>query len=277
MTKKTQWILLIALTINLGCKVSKQEQNQTKVNPEKIQVLNFGTFHMGYTTDGSTVEFDERNKKNQAEVHEIAKKIAQFNPTVIIVETPPEYNNTLNDEYESYLNNPNMTFKYPTEIELLAYEIGRLCQTKRIYGIDHKMGYNYRIGSSIHNTVDSVMYNQFFDNPYSFFPSMIENEDSLNLEEKLIQCNQKYYLDFATVINADILTHAGTDNGFEGADEATKFYQRNLRMYTNLNRIELTKDDRVFVLLGSGHTAFFNQFMDRSPKYQLVNTLDFFK
>lgn len=36
-----------------------------------------------------------------------------------------------------------------------------------------------------------------------------------------------------------MLTHAGTKYNFEGADEAAKYYQRNLRMYSNLNRIEL--------------------------------------
>ena len=270
----TKSILLLTLAFNIACKTGKQEKN---IDTNKIQVMNFATFHMGYTTDASSVKFDERNKKNQEEAHKIAEKIAKFNPTVIIVETPPEYNQTLKNQYEKYLTNPSMEFKYPTEIELIAFEVGRLCEAKQIYGIDHKMGYNYKIGSSITNTVDSTMYNQFMDAPFSYFPSIIENEDSLSLLEKLIQCNQKYYLDFSTVINADILTHAGTDNGFEGADEAAKFYQRNLRMYTNLNRIKLNKDDRVFIILGSGHIAFFNQFMSRSPKYSLVNTLEYLK
>ena len=72
-----------------------------------------------------------------------------------------------------------------------------------------------------------------------------------------------------------MLTHAGTEKGFEGADEATKFYQRNLRMYTNLNRIQLNKNDRVFILMGSAHTAFFRDFFSRSPKYKMINTFDY--
>ncbi|UVD81263.1 DUF5694 domain-containing protein [Myroides albus] len=58
-------------------------------------------------------------------------------------------------------------------------------------------------------------------------------------------------------------------------DETAKFYHRNLVMYSNLNQIPLTKDDRVFILMGGTHTAFFNMWLERSPKYQLMNTLDY--
>ena len=274
---KISFYIVSLIIINVGCSLAKQKPIEKTKEFDKIKVLNFSTFHMGYTTDASIVNFDENNKKNQQEVHEIAKKIAKFKPTVIVVETPPDYNETLKSEYDAYKNNPNMVFKYPTEIELLAYEVGRICNTNRIYGVDYKMGYNYMIGTSIKNTVDSTMYYQFFKDPFSYFPSIIENEDSLSLFEKLIQTNTQAYLDFSMVINSEILTHAGTDNQFEGADEATKFYQRNLRMYTNLNRIDLSKDDRVFILLGSGHASFFKEFMSRSPKYEMVNTFDYLK
>lgn len=74
-----------------------------------------------------------------------------------------------------------------------------------------------------------------------------------------------------------MLTHAGTEDGFEGADEAAKYYQRNLRMYSNLNRIELDEDDRVFILMGASHTAFFRDFMSRDPKYKMVDTFKYLR
>ncbi len=131
----------------------------------KIPVLNFGTFHMGFTTDANTTEFDENNKENQVAVHQIAEKLASFDPTVIIVEVPPEYNELIQSEYEEYRKDSAMLFENPTEIELLAYEVGRLSGTERIYGIDHKMDYNYQIGNEIENRVDSVWYNIYQKNP----------------------------------------------------------------------------------------------------------------
>lgn len=243
----------------------------------KIPILNFGTFHLGYTTDQHTTEFDQHNKKNQAEAHEIAAMLAEFKPTVILVETTPTYDETLQADYKEYLANPEMFFENPTEIELLAFELGRLSGTERIYGIDHKMGYNYMIGSEIENSIDSVWYNKYYSNPMQFSPEIDVNKDSLNLKEKLILTNNDVYLDFLITVNADMLTYAGTENQFEGADEAAKYYQRNLRMYSNLHRIDLKADDRVFILMGASHTAFFRDFISRSPQYKMVETGKYLK
>ncbi|MTI30137.1 hypothetical protein E1171_04885 [Cytophagales bacterium RKSG123] len=246
-------------------------------NSNKIHILNFGTFHMGFTTDASTTEFDEHDKENQKRVHDIAEKLSSFRPTVILVERVPEYNEQLQKEYKKYIENPNMFFKNPSEIELLAYELGRLSGTKRIYGIDHKMGYNYMIGDEIENLIDSIWHDEYYEDPLKYYPEVNINEDSLNLLEKLKLNNHDRYLDFLITINADMLTHAGTEKGFEGADEAARYYQRNLRMYSNLNRVNLNENDRVFILMGASHTAFFRDFISRSPKYEMENTFDYLK
>lgn len=227
-SKHLQFLLLLVSLSVMG--QSKSSENFT--NSDKIQILNFGTFHMGETPDAHSVDFDENNKKNQEDVHAIAKKLALFKPTVIIVETPPSYNDKLQAEYNNYILNPKMKFKEPNEIELLAYELGRIAGVKKIYGIDSKMEYNYLIGDEIENTVDSFWYKKYYKDPLSFYPEVNVDDKKLTLLEKLINTNQNQYLDFLIAVNADMLTHAGTEKGFEGADEAAKYYQRNLRMYT---------------------------------------------
>jgi hypothetical protein len=244
---------------------------------DKIAILNFGTFHFGLTNDANTTEFDEHDQNNQAQAHQIAEKLSAFKPTVILVEHTPENNEKLNKQYQDYLKNPAMPFENPSEVELLAFEVGRLAGVQRMYGIDHQMAYNYNIGNEIENAIDSVWHNQYYKDPFIFYPEVEPDQSKLSLFEKLKQTNHNQYLDFLMAVNADMLTHAGTPAGFEGADEAAKFYQRNLRMYSNLNRIELAKTDRVFILMGASHTAFFRDFIGRSPKYEMVNTFDYLK
>lgn len=280
---------LIAGLILLACGCTEKKSEETlSANPKtseenkqkkliKIPILNFGTFHMGFTSDENTTEFDEENEENQKAVQQIAAKLSTFKPTVIIVETVPEYDDKLRLEYKEYLANPKMSFKNPSEIELLAYELGRLCSTKRIYGIDHRMGYNYKIGTEIENNIDSIWHDKYYQDPLSFYPEVNVNEDSLDLLGKLQITNHERYLDFLITVNADMLTHAGSEEGFEGADEAAKYYQRNLRMYSNLNRLDLKEEDRVFILMGASHTAFFRDFISRSPKYEMVNTYEYLK
>ncbi|MDT0608461.1 DUF5694 domain-containing protein [Croceitalea rosinachiae] len=258
-------------------------QNSTRYNGEetnKIKVLNFGTFHMGLTTDENKTEFDENDEKNIKEVHQIAEKLAQFKPTVILVETVPDYNARLQEQYAEYAKNPQKRFKNPSEIELLAYELGRLVGAKRIYGVDHKMGYNYKVAREINNQIDNQTITEYYKNPFKGieeYDDSNENNKDIPLLDKLKLCNADRYLDFLISINSDVLTHAGTDGNFEGADEAAKYYKRNLRMYSNINRINLKPEDRVFILMGASHTAFFRDFISRSPKYIMVDTFKYLK
>lgn len=260
-------------TINASAQSSNINVARSDANGYgQIQILNFGTFHMSYTPDATTTEFDENDKKNQQDVHDIAKALAAFQPTVILVEQSPAYDSLLSVEYLEYVSDPSISFDSPSEIELLAFELGRLCETKRIYGIDHSMGYNYQIGSEIDNTLDPATHNSFYQNPSDAFPFLKVDAESLTLKEKLIGINSNGYLDFLITINADMLTHVATAGNYEGADEAAKYYQRNLRMYSNMNGIDLHLDDRVFILMGASHTAFFRDFISRSPKYTMVDT-----
>lgn len=252
-------------------------QNIANTELQKIQVLNFGTFHMGETSDANKTEFDEHDQKNLLEIHKIAAQLAKFKPTVIIVETPPSFDIKLQAEYAEYLINPKMKFKNPSEIELLAYEIGRLSSSKQIYGIDHKMSYNYQIGKEMVNSIDSVWHNKYFKDPLKFYSEVNINQDKLNLFDKFKWYNNDIVLDFLIEANAEMLAHVGSEKGFEGADEATKYYQRNIRMYSNLNRLKLTENDRVFILMGASHTAYLRDFFSRSPKYKMVNTFEYLK
>lgn len=269
------------LVIYIGLLLSGQlyAQETTMVIPTKladsIPVINMGTFHMGYSNDAHTTEFDEYNKENVRQIHEIARMIAGFKPTVIIVETPPSFNKALQQEYLEYLKNPSMKFEAPSEIELLAYEIGRLSDCKRIYGIDFKEGYNYLINRNVKKNTDSITFNNYWKMINDFDTK--HPEDQIPLFELLKMHNRQAYLDMMINVNADILTHVSSEGKAQGADEAAKFYHRNLVMYSNLNQINLTKDDRVFILMGAAHTAFFNDFMRRSPKYFLVDIFKYLK
>lgn len=285
-------LLAIAVCVLISCtaksekatseKVTKEDLNtesiaeQPPVN-EKIKVLNFATFHMGTTTDATSTEFDEENKKNQDDAKQIAQMIAAFKPTIICVEVPPSKDSLLHIQYQNYLDNPEKTSSYYGEVGLVAFEVGRLANISRLYGIDHKMSYNYNIASEITNMIDSTTINAYYEDPFKFNPELNVNQDELSLLGKLQLMNTSKFLDFLITVNADMLAFAGTENGFEGADEAAKYYQRNLRIYSNLNRIPTTKEDRIFILSGGSHTAFLGEFMKRSPKYEVVNTLDYLK
>ncbi|RFC54280.1 hypothetical protein DXU93_08970 [Brumimicrobium aurantiacum] len=251
-----------------------------------MKVLNFGTFHFGYTPDANKTEFDEHSKESQKEIREISKMLAQFKPTIICIENLPKYNDEINKAYQDFLENPDELNTNYGESSMIGFEVGRLNNVKKIYGIDNHMGYNYSVGDFIENSpdlenaIDSKTYLQLTNEPFKEFPELAKREakyETLSLLEKLKLINEPNHLDYSINTNADKLLYVGINDGFEGADNAAIFYHRNMKIFSNLNRIPMTKDDRVFILMGTAHTAFLREFMKRSPKFEMVNTLEYLK
>lgn len=265
-------LLIIFNLIVFSC--NSQEQFPAKDLKSKVQILNVGTFHMGFSSDEHTVDYDEHDRKNIMENREIAKKIAEFKPTIIIVEREPKHNEELQKSYLEYCKNPEAKFEKPSEIELLAYEVGRISNVKKIYGIDHQLGYNYMKIDNLAKKINAEVYLNYMKN--TNFKSKLDF-DKANTLDKLKIINHPENLDFLINVNADILTYVSTPGKYEGAEQAAELYKRNLIMFSNLNRIPLAKNDRVFILMGATHTAFFNEFMKRSPRYELANIFEYLK
>ncbi len=280
MKKINQFVLTLIIWLSFiniygqALAYEKTEIYKTKFD-DAIPVLNVATFHMGETSDANSTEFDEKSSQNQIEIKKVAKLLAAFKPTVIIIEDLPINDSMRQDEFEMYVHNPDIDFINPNEIELLAYEVGRLSGANRIYGIDYKEGYNYNIGSTIERPIDKFTNNKYWN--------LLDENEKKNPEEgipfyDLFRLNNHpQYLESLININADLLTYLSSEGKSEGADEAGKFYHRNLVMFSNLNQIELKPEDRVFILMGGTHTAFFVDFLKRSPKYKLENTFDYLK
>ena len=152
----------IALNI-YGQKKPYDQKNIYKIKfDDATPVLNVATFHMRETSDATSTEFDEHDEENQKEVRKVAKLLAEFKPTIIVVEDLPKNDSLRNIDYLNYVKNPTTKYKNPSEIELLAYEVGRLSGATKIYGIDLKEGYNYNIANELKNAVDKTTANKYW-------------------------------------------------------------------------------------------------------------------
>ncbi|MDP5459673.1 DUF5694 domain-containing protein [Alishewanella sp. SMS8] len=289
MFKKTVFLLTFML---LGCSQTliKQTEKNTDTNnyvgPPKIQVLNLGSFHFGQSSDAHTVEFDEQDAANQQEVRAIAQLIARFKPTIICLEFLPEQTEQINQAYQAFLADPSELDTRYGELSMLGFDVARLSGISKLYGIDYHLGYNYSLGDFIEqsdeleNAIDRSTYLQLTHQPLKHYPQLAKRYaqfDSLSLQQKLILTNEPLMLDYSLNTNADKLFYVGIGEGFEGAEQAAQFYLRNMKIYSNLNRIPLRNNDRVLILMGSAHTAMLREFIQRSPKFQMVDTHHYLK
>ncbi len=286
MTNQIKAFLFVLLIS--ACNPAPEEINDASetqhTSTSKIKVLNFASFHFGYSSDANTTEFDEESEEAQEAVRRISRMLAEFKPTIICVESVPENHEALNALYQKFLKSPDTLITDLGETSMVAFDIARMNEIDTIYGIDNHMGYNYSVGDFIENSpdlknsIDPDTYLELTNHPFKDYPEMAkleENFDNLSLLEKLQFMNEPRYLDNSIISNADKLFYVGIDDEFQGADNAAIFYHRNMKIFSNLNRIPMNKEDRVFILMGAAHTAFLREFMERSPKFEMVNTLEY--
>jgi hypothetical protein len=79
-------------------------------------------------------------------------------------------------------------------------------------------------------------------------------------DKRRIEQSHRAYLKFARV---------GAGNDFAGADLSSDWYARNLKIYANITRLAESKDERIFVIIGSGHLKHLQQFVTDSGEYDL--------
>jgi hypothetical protein len=284
-------ILAFLALLLVGCSITPNElaataDSDAAVNNHKINVLNFGSFHFAATSDAHRVEFDEHDASNHADVKRIAALIAQFKPTIVCLEFLPEDNEKMNIAYQAYVDDPSQLDTRFGELSMIGFEVARLSGLDKVYGIDNHMGYNYSLGDFIEsspeleNAIDPQTYLQLTHDPFGQYPqlkALNSRFEQLPLDAQLALTNHPLMLDHSLNTNADKLFYVGVEDGFEGAEQAAQFYLRNMKIYSNLNRIKMAKDDRVFILMGSAHTAMLREFIRRSPKFHMVDTLEYLK
>ncbi len=232
--------------------------------PDKIRVLNFGTAHLGQTTDANASMINLGDPKEQADLKKMVEKLAEFKPTVILLELEPGNNDYIDETYKEYKIDQTKRLNYSDEMNSIGLEVARLSGTERIYGIDSQMGFDYPslVEMANSNKADSL----FVANMMDYYKYV----NSLELREQFAEMNRPE-TKMRTFDFYNFLATQHSENNYEGAKVISEFYERNLRMYTNLNDLKLSKEDRVFILAGATHTAYLDIFIGHSNKFALEN------
>ena len=92
----------------------------------------------------------------------------------------------------------------------------------------------------------------------------------MNEEERLLQGHGHYLVGAFEVGSPE-----GAENEhYPGADSTTAWYNRNLRIFANLQRITEKKDERILLIIGAGHVPILRHAIQASPQYELIEVAD---
>jgi hypothetical protein len=253
----------------------------TEKKKSKLMIL--GTFHY---RDGGRDAYKPKfpvtikSEKRQAEVKELLDLLAKFKPTKIAIENMQQYqgfHDSLYSEFQAgrYLPGEN-------EIYQVCYQLANKMGHKKVFTVDAP-------GRSYENLLNkdsfAVKYQQeiYFDKAYnSLYQSLYEKEDSLKNTISLKKYYQ-YLNDPRALNNAFghylIGSYKLAANGFyPGADAATAWVNRNLRIFANLMQLAASSnEERIFLVIGSGHLPILRFLAMSSPEIEFVDVRDYLK
>lgn len=266
-------VLLIASSVILNAR------SIDSIPPVKIMTL--GVFHFNYPN----LDFHKTAEKDQisvldepwqSEILSLCKAIEEFNPTMVAVEFLPEYQQRIDSLFGLYKKGSWVLGK--NEVYQLGFRIGKNLDLDKIYCIDD-MGRHYSNISSIFS--DSVRLRNFEDyylsNPDSAWQMKYPTGKITGIIDALIDANHPEFI--REGLSSYLLhpfKYEETPGDFTGVDfETGRWYNRNLRIFRNIQRLPYHSQDRILMIIGSGHLNLLNLFFDISKEFELVSPLDY--
>ena len=106
-------------------------------------------------------------------------------------------------------------------------------------------------------------------------------EDELKTKQTLLEHlrlkNDPRYVrhSLSRYLVAEFEVGGGTD--YTGADWRTAWYNRNLRIFSNLLRVRTSNSDRILLIIGAGHLPILLQLAESAPEFEAVPVLSVLK
>ena len=287
MIKKLK-VLFAGFLLITSCGENKEpitdESEETLLKPigsyfpsARARVLVVGSFHFDYPgLDAMKAEesdkIDVLEEPKKSEVTELVEYLKKFNPNKIAIEAHPEWK--ASKKYGQYRAGEHRDKR--DERYQLAMRIGNELKLDTLYSID-AIPFSEDLGQ----VVDSAYMNELgkdfdFQSDADIYTDLYRKwfED----DSKLVR--QVHLLDYFKYMNSRESHNYGYGayligdfklGEFRGADLISIWwYNRNLRIFRNIQQMTESPEDRILVIIGNGHAAILRQLLEMSPEYEFV-------
>lgn len=245
--------------------------NMTSAQTKKKQVLLVGTFH--YANPGLDVAqvkaFDIMSEKSQKELELMSDKIKKFGPDKIFVEW--EFSKQADLE-KFYNKKTDSLFKNnKSEITQLALRTAKKLNHKKLYGMNVYTSFPYdSLMMSMEKANQKDLMKRNNESTKKFERDHNERITKSSLQNMMLYYNTKQFENENIQWYLEIANRAGNPDDFTGPSLVANWYKRNLIMYSLIQKLTESTDNKIMILVGAGHAALIREFITHDPEFELV-------
>jgi len=253
---------------------------QSTMTRPKTKIMTLGVFHFSYRNLDlvKTAEKDQisvLDEPYQSQIAAIAKAIEEFKPTIIAIELDLSKQHSVDSLYSLYKLGKLAPAK--DEVYQLAYRIGKNLNLPKINCVND-WGRPYdNIQTMFKDSIRMERFGNFIDSLNRIEGKELLSKKVSNVVDKLIEVNNPLSIKegLGSYLKAGFL-YEENPGDFTGVDfETGRWFNRNLRIIRNIQRIPRTSNDRILVIFGAGHMNLLNPLLDISTEFELVSPLPY--
>lgn len=258
-------LLVIWAAVIVSNIVAQQQQ------PIKVYLL--GTFHYGATSDRNSTKFDDLfSAKRQHELDEIVKAIVQHKVNKIFIEWRWYRQSQLDSSYDAYAAGKiTDTVELRNEIYQIAFRAKKTDTSIQLIAVDYKQELPYDAMDAYEkaHAKDTLASYPFFNTEYPF-TKKTKKLFEMALPDYYVQLNSLYKRQQNQYDYTHYSLSYGKDSDYVGAEFTASWYDRNIKIFTNILRnIHMNQDKTILVLYGASHTNTIRSFFEFHPLFKI--------
>lgn len=246
---------------------------------EKTKILLVGTWHFDFPGMDAKVtseedKIDVLSIKRQQEMRELLEHIKRFKPNKIAIEARAPWKAT--EKLRAYQTRELRLTR--DERHQIGIKLADELRLDTLYAIDTE-AVNSKLTELLPNFMAELWkdYDWRSEGPiaaqqkaFYAYTDSLRKESSLLDFLKYMNSPEYQSLDYGLYLTGDFKL-----GEYRGADVlAVYWYNRNLRIFRNIQEITEGPKDHIMVLMGNGHASILRQLVEFSPQYELVEFSD---
>jgi Family of unknown function (DUF5694) len=266
------WLMLLATTFSFGQGTSKE-------------VLTLGTFHFAFhNRDVKKIEkkdqIDVLDNQYQKEITSIVDRIARFKPTIIAIEVDPKLQPKVDSLYNCYLNGSYELNR--EEYQQIGFRLAKKMRLKKLHCVND-WGRNYKnIDSLLQNDATALKkFTDYFENnpdtSLIHYTKDIFKTKGVIAQLKELNNPDNIRKDLGNYLVGTFKYQTQKNENFGVEFTSGWWFNRNLQIFRNIQKIDTTSSDKILVIYGAGHMNLLNIFFNACPEYRLKSVLPYLK